>query len=106
MIFIINYRDQSSTLLSASTWSDATAYAEGTGKQITSITEPVNPTLVLNAPLSTNFYQLTLKNTVSGTSTQFFVFDQDFQSLTTWIDSQANTELTNLINQQRNYVSL
>lgn len=106
MIFIINYRDQSSTLLSASTWSEATAYAEGTGKQIASITEPVNPTVVLNSPLSTNFYQVTLKNTSTGTSSLFYVFDDDYQSLNTWIESQPNSELTNLLNQQRNYVSL
>jgi hypothetical protein len=106
MIFIINYKDQSSTLLSATTWSEATAYAEGTGKQIGSINEPTNPTLVLNSPLSTNFYQLTLKNNSTGTSLLYFVFEEDFQSLNTWIESQTNTDVTNLYQLQRNYVSL
>lgn len=106
MIFIINYKDQSSTLLSGATWGEAVAYAEGTGKAISSINEPVNPTLVLNSPLSNNFYQLTLKNTSTGTSTLYFVLDADYQSLNTWIESQVGTELTNLQNFQRNYVSL
>ena len=107
MIFIINYRDQSSTLLSASTWSDATAYAEGTGKLIASINEPYGPpTLVLNSPLSNNFYQLSLKNNTTGTFTLYFVFEEDFQSLNTWIELQTNTEVIQISNQQRNYVSI
>jgi hypothetical protein len=106
MIFIINYRDQSSTLLSAATWSDATAYAEGTGKQIGSITEPINPTLVLNSPLSSNFYQITLKNISTGISALYFVFEENYQSLNSWIELQSNTELTALTNSQRNYVSI
>jgi hypothetical protein len=107
MIFIINYRDQSSTILSAATWSDATAYAEGTGKDITSINQPSNPpTLVLNSPSSNNFYQLTLKNITTGASTNYFIFEEDYQSLNTWIESQTNTEVTQLYNQQKNYVVL
>ena len=106
MIFIINYRDQSSTLLSATTWSEATAYAEGTGKQIGSINEPVNPILVLNSPLTDNFYQITLKNTTTGALTLYFVFEEDYQSLNTWIESQTSMGLLNLQNIQRNYVSL
>jgi hypothetical protein len=106
MIFIINYRDQSSTLLSATTWSDASAYVEGTGKEISTINQPNYGTLVLNSPLSSNFYQLILKNNSTGVSTSYFVFEEDYQSLTTWIESQANTEVTQLVHQQRNYVSL
>jgi hypothetical protein len=106
MIFIINYTDQSSTLLSAATWSEASAYAEGTGKDISFINQPNYATLVLNSPLSNNFYQLTLKNNTTGASTNYFVFEEDFQSLNSWVELQTNTEVTQLHNQQRNYVSL
>ena len=106
MIFIINYRDQSSTLLSAATWSDASAYAEGTGKEISSINQPVYATVVLNAPQFNNFYQLTLRNNSTGASTNYFVFEEDFESLNTWIESQSDTEVIQLYRQQRNYVSL
>jgi len=106
MIFIINYKDQSSTLLSATTWSNATAYAEGTGKEIQSINEPYNQTLVLNSPLSNNFYQLTLKNKTTGANSNYFVFEDDYQSLNTWLESQTNSELVNLYNTQRNYVAI
>ena len=106
MIFTILYKDQTTTSLSASTWSEATAYAEGTGKQIVSITEPVNPTLVLLSPSSTNFYQLTLKNTTTGASTPYFVFSEDYASLESWISTQTNSVVTTLLNSERNYVSL
>ncbi len=106
MIFIINYKDQSSTLLSATTWSNAAAYAEGTGKEIQSINEPNNQTLVLNSPLSNNFYQLTLKNKTTGANSNYFVFEDDYQSLNTWLESQTNSELVNLYNSQRNYVAI
>jgi hypothetical protein len=101
MIFIITYKDRSSTLLSATTWSDAAAYAEGTDKDILSINQPSNITLVLNSPQSNNCYQLTLKNAET-----YFVFEEDFQSLNTWIESQSTTEVSQLYQQQRNYVSL
>lgn len=106
MIFTILYKDQTTTSLSAATWSEATAYAEGTGKQIVSITEPVNPTLVLLSPASTNFYQLTLKNNTTGTSTPYFVFAEDYASLENWISTQTNFSVTMLMNSERNYVSL
>jgi hypothetical protein len=106
MIFIINYRDQSSTLLSAATWSDASAYAEGTGKEISSINQPNYATLVLNSPLSNNCYQLTLKDNQTSSSANYYVFEEDFQSLNSWIESQTNKEVTQLFAQQRNYVSL
>ncbi len=106
MIIIINYKDQTSTLLSASTWSQAVAYAEGTGKNIQQMLNPQNIELVLNAPSSTNCYQVSCKNIDTSTTQSFFVFEQDFQSLNTWIESLSNLEVTNLSNQQRNYVSL
>jgi hypothetical protein len=107
MIFIIQYKDQSSTLLSATTLSDAAAYVEGTGKEIYSISQPYNTaTLVLNAPQFNNFYQLTLRNNSTGASTNYFVFEEDFESLNTWIESQSDTEVIQLYRQQRNYVSL
>ena len=106
MIFIINYKDQSSTLLSATTWSDATAYAEGTGKEIQLINQPNNATLVLNSPISNNCYQVGLKDNETGASTNYFVFDEDYQSLNTWIELQTNKEVTQLYVQQKNYVSI
>jgi hypothetical protein len=106
MIFIINYKDQSSTLLSATTWSDAIAYAEGTGKAIGSINEPYSPILILNSPLSDNFYQLTLKNKTTGLGSLYFLFEENFQSLNSWIELQTNSEVTNISYLQRNYVSI
>ncbi len=106
MIFIINYKDQSSTLLSATTWSDAAAYAEGTGKVISSINEPNNSVLVLNSPLSDNFYQLTLVNKTTGVGSLYFLFEENFQSLSSWIALQTNFEVTNISYLQRNYVAI
>jgi hypothetical protein len=106
MIIVISYTDQSSTVLSASTWSEATAYGEGTGKSIQQMFQPNNTELVLNYPSSTNCYQLICKNTNTGLSQSYFVFEEDFQSLNTWIESLTDSEVTHLSNQQRNYVSL
>ena len=106
MIFIINFRDQSSTLLSAATWSNASAYAEGTGKEISSINQPVYATVVLNTPLSNNCYQISLKDNETGSSTNYYVFEQDFQSVNNWIELQTNKEVTQLYVQQKNYVSI
>jgi len=106
MIFIIQYKDQSSTLLSATTLSDVAAYVEGTGKEFYSINQPNYGTLVLNSPSSNYCFQIFLKNNTTGVSTSYFVFDENYQSLNTWIESQGNVELTNLQSIQRNYVSL
>ena len=106
MIFIINYTDQSSTLLSAATWSEASAYAEGTGKDISFINQPNYATLVLNSPLSNNFYQLILENNTTGEKTIYFIFEDNYQSLISWIEQQSNSQIISLNNQQRNYVSL
>jgi hypothetical protein len=107
MIIIISYTDQTSTLLSASTWSQATAYGEGTGKDIQQIYRPTSSTeLILNSPSSSNCYQISCKNTDTGLSKFYFVFEEDFQSLKTWIDSLTDSEVTNLLLKQLNYVSL
>jgi hypothetical protein len=106
MIIIINYTDQSSTLLSASTWSQATAYGEGTGKDIQQMFQPQNTEIVLNYPSSTNCYLVLCKNRNFGLSQPYYVFEENFQSLNTWIESLTDLEVINISNQQRNYVSL
>jgi hypothetical protein len=106
MIIIISYTDQSSTLLSASTWSQATAYGEGTGKDIQQMFQPQSTEIVLNYPSSTNCYQVLCKNTNFGLSQSYYVFEENFQSLNTWIESLTDLEVVNISNQQRNYVSL
>jgi|LakMenEpi03Aug12_release.lakeMendotaPanAssembly.Ray.scaffolds.fasta_scaffold1743463_2 hypothetical protein len=106
MIIIIDYADQSSTILTASTWSIAVAYAEGTGKDILQIFHPQNGELILNSPSSTTCYQVVCKNTETSVPQAYFVFEDDFQSLNTWIESLSNIEVRNLSKQQRNYVSL
>ena len=107
MIFIINFKDQSSTLLSATTWSDAAAYSEGTGKDITAINQLwFSPILILNSPLSNNLYQLSLRNKTTGEKTSYFIYEDNYQSLITWIEQQSNSEIITLNNTQRNYVSI
>ena len=93
--------------MSASTWSDAAAYSEGTGKDILSINKPYSQTtLVLNSPLTTNCYFLTLKDNTTSSSTTYYIFEDDYQSLNNWIELQTNKEVTQLILQQKNYVSI
>ena len=104
MIIIIHYADQSQNILTASTWSQAVAYAEGTGKDILQIFNPPNGELVLNSPSSTTCYQVVCKNTETFSAESYFVFEEDFQSLNTWIESLPNTEVRNLSKQQSNYV--
>lgn len=107
MIIIISYTDQTSTLLSASTWSQAVAYAEGTGRDIQQIFQPPSLSeLILNSPNSSICYQATCKNIDTGLTKSYFVFEESFQSLKTWIDSLTDSEVTNLILKQLNYVSL
>jgi hypothetical protein len=106
MNFIINFRDQTSTALVAPTWSEAAAYAEGTGKEIQGISQLINVTFVLNVVGSDNCYQVSLKNTTTSLLSNYYVFDNDFQSLNTWITSQSNTEVRNISLSQRNYVSI
>lgn len=107
MIIIISYTDQTSTLLSASTWSQAIAYAEGTGKDIQQVYRPSSSSeLILNSPSSNNCYQVSCKDIDTGLVKFYFVFEENFQSLKTWIDSLTDSEVTNLVLKQLNYVSL
>jgi hypothetical protein len=106
MIFIITYKDQTSTTLSADTWSDAASYAENNGKEISVIQSQNNFQIVLNAINSDTCYFVVMKDNTTQSLFRYIVYETNFQSLLNWISGQTDKVVTNIQLIQRNYVSL
>ena len=106
MIFIINYRDNTSTTASGDTWSEVVAYAEGTGKEILTITNSYSSELVLKQSGSSVCYQITMKDNTTNYTFNYQIFETNFESINSWILEQTNKGVLTINKSVRNYVSL
>jgi len=94
-------------LINASSWSSCLAYCEGTGFQINNILVlQSNTEVVLNNPSSENCYNVFLQSNTSAASYNYFVFDTDFNSLETWINSQTDKTVSGIQLNKKSYVSV
>jgi hypothetical protein len=98
---------QVNKVINANSWSSCLAYCEGTGFDITFISQiSSNTTVVLNNPTSQNCYNVTLKSNSSSTGFNYFVFDTDFNSLETWLAEQTDTTVVGIQLSQKSYVTV
>jgi hypothetical protein len=110
MNFLVNLSNNNvpvSKLVNAGSWSSCLAYCEGTGFEINSITQlSSNASVVLNNPSSENCYIVFFQSNTSATSYNYFVFDTDFESLETWINSQTDKTVNSIQLNKKSYVTV
>jgi hypothetical protein len=110
MNFLVNLLDNSvpvNKLVNANSWSSCLAYCEGTGFQISSITQLAsNVTVVLNNASSENCYIVFFQSNTGNTSYNYFVFDTDFESLQTWINAQTDKTVNSVQLNKKSYVTV
>jgi hypothetical protein len=93
---------QQQHVISANTWSSCLAYCEGTGLSINSIQLIPQATIHYNV-VGTNSYQVTALDALGAPITSI-VWETDFDSLTSWLDSQGY-QLVKLVQQSnKSYV--
>lgn len=93
---------QTQYVISASSWSSCLAYCEGTGLQINTIQLINQATLHYNVP-GTNSYQITAVDS-EGVTVNNIVWETDFDSLTTWVDSQGYQSVKTVQQSNKTYV--
>jgi hypothetical protein len=98
------FNDGSSDLITGTTWGQAVAYAEGTGKQISTLTNTPNTIVVLE---NTNVcYNVILKDPAVQQPLNYFVFESNLNNVFTWINNQSGKTLVNLGKQEKTIVTL
>ena len=91
-------------IINASSWSTCLAYCEGTGIDISQISNLANTEVVINDETTTNCFQVTLKSSTTLLQNTYMVFDTSYNTLQTWIGTQTNKIVTNITLQQKTYV--
>ncbi len=89
-------------VISANSWSSCLAYCEGTGLSINSIQLISQSTIHYNVA-GTNSYQLQALD-AQGAPIQCIVWETNFDSLTTWVDSQGYQSIKSLQQSNKTYV--
>ena len=106
MIFYVSFTNQSSQLpliINASSWSSCLAYCEGTGNPLQSIQYLPNAVANNNVTGITNCYQVLVRN-AQAEQVNHYVWETDFNSLTTWIESQQFSQVLTIQNSNKSYV--
>ena len=93
---------QEFSIVNASSWSNCLAYCEGTGLQINSIQFIPNSIIVHNTE-TTNCFQVLAKSS-EGTNTNYLVWENTFDDLTTWINSQSFQSVLSIQLSNKSYV--
>jgi hypothetical protein len=110
MIFTANLgsgQDSEQLFIETSSWSNCVSYCENTGENIRSInqlsTSSVTP--IINVSGITSCFVVT--DISSGNSTtQYYVWDSSFESVTNWIANQGDMVIRNIMYQKISYVLL
>ena len=89
-------------VISANTWSSCLAYCEGTGLDINSIQVINQITIHYNIP-GTNSYQIQALDSQGGVVNSI-VWETNFDSLSTWIDSQGLQSVKTIVQSNKTYV--
>ena len=93
---------QEQRIINASSWSSCLEYCEGTNQNILSIHLMPSLTTVIHNEGTDNCYQVTIKN--EGVTSQYFVWANDFESFTTWVNTLTNPKIQSLQNTNKLYV--
>ena len=102
-----NSGTQVNKIINANSWSACLAYCEGTGFEINNITQlSSSVSIVLKDPTSENCYGVLLKSNSSSSSTNNFVFANDFNSLEEWLALQTDVTIMSIQTQQKSYVTV
>jgi hypothetical protein len=93
---------QQQYVISANTWSECLAYCEGTGLDITSI-QLIPQAITHYNVAGTNSYQVTALDS-EGSQINNIVWETDFNSLSTWLDSQGYESIRTIQQSNKTYV--
>jgi hypothetical protein len=92
------------TLVSANTWSDCTAWAEGTGNSIQSINVQQQTLRPINVS-SDDSYNVGLKDTITNAISSYIIYDT-YTNIDSWIESQPSMSVQTINYQKRTFVQL
>ena len=90
-------------LINAPSWSSCLAYCEGTGLVINNISF-YNGEIVINDNTTTNCYTVTLSSDTTNVNSFYQVFDENYNTLQTWINAQTGKTCVGIGLQEKTYV--
>jgi hypothetical protein len=94
-------------LINANSWSSCLAYCEGTGFDINNITLlSSNISVVINDATSQNCFTISFISKETNASSNYFVFDTDFETLQTWLNTQTDKTVRNIQTNKNSYVTV
>ncbi len=107
MNFLVTFnsptQQQTIEVINASSWATCLAYCEGKGLDIFQIQQLPNAVIFDNVSGSTNCFQVVAKNS-SNVLVNNYVWETDFDSLTTWIDLQGFQSIQSILLSNKSYV--
>jgi len=92
-----------SKLINAPSWSSCLAYCEGTGLGLIGI-NVFRGEIVINDDTTNNCYTVTLLSDTTNTNSFYYVFDTNYNTLQTWINSQTGKTCVGMSLQEKSYV--
>lgn len=107
MLFSLSYKnaanEQFAVYLSGTNMSSAVLYCESNNFTPLQISYQLNQTLLLNNPSTTECYSVGLKDTSTGNSLSYLIYDT-YSNINTWIQSQSNKEVSVISLQNRAFI--
>jgi hypothetical protein len=94
-------------LLYANSWSSCLAYCEGTGFIINNILLlSSNISVVINDATSQNCFNIFFISKETNIASNYFVFDTDFETLQTWLNTQTDKTVRSIQTNKNSYVTV
>jgi hypothetical protein len=90
-------------LINAPSWSSCLAYCEGTGLVINGISL-INGEIIINDDTTTNCYTVTFLSNTTNINSFYQVFDTNYNTLQTWINTQTGKTCIGIGLQEKTYV--
>ena len=107
MLFSLSYKnasnEQFSVYLSGTNMSSAILYCDSNNFTPLQVSYQLNQNLLLNNPSSTECYTVGLKDTTTGNSLSYLIYDT-YSNVNTWIQSQSNKEVSVISLQNRAFI--
>ena len=107
MLFSLSYKnasdEQFSVYLSGTNMSSAILYCESNNFLPLQVVYQINQNLLLNNPSTTECYSVGLKDTATGNSSSYLIYDT-YSNVNTWIQSQSGKEVSVISLQTRAFI--